>query len=64
MSKQTEALWTVDEVATYLRVPVATIYQWRTRGYGPAGCRVGRHLRFRAGDVLRWVDGLAEGRAA
>lgn len=60
----TQTLWTVDEVAAYLRVPVTTIYQWRTRGYGPVGRRVGRHLRYRAEDVARWVDGLAEGRAA
>ncbi|MGX7825629.1 helix-turn-helix transcriptional regulator [Actinokineospora sp. 24-640] len=54
----------MDEVAAYLRVPVTTVYQWRTRGYGPVGRRVGRHLRYRAEDVARWVDGLAEGRAA
>ncbi|MGW5050493.1 helix-turn-helix transcriptional regulator [Actinokineospora sp. NPDC004072] len=63
MSKQ-DVLWTVDEVAAYLRVPVATVYQWRNRGYGPVGRRVGRYLRYRAEDVVRWVDGLAERRAA
>jgi excisionase family DNA binding protein len=55
-----ERLWTVTEVSTYLGVPVGTLYQWRTRGQGPVGLRVGRHLRYRPVDVARWLD---EGRS-
>jgi excisionase family DNA binding protein len=52
-----------DEVAEFLGVPVKTLYQWRYKGVGPAGVRVGRHLRYRAVDVEAWVDGrAAEGR--
>lgn len=53
-------LWSVGDVAAYLGVPVGTIYQWRTKGYGPIGVRVGRFVRFRPGDVHAWVDSLAE----
>lgn len=51
-----ERLWTVYEVADLLGVPVGTLYQWRTRGYGPPGIRVGRYLRYRLGDLEAWVD--------
>jgi excisionase family DNA binding protein len=48
-------LWTIDEVADYLDVPKQTVYCWRTRGYGPAGFRVGKHLRWRASTVIAWT---------
>ena len=48
-------LW-VEEVATILGVPVKTLYQWRYKGVGPAGVRIGRHLRYRAADVEAWID--------
>ena len=51
-----DRLLTVEDLAEYLDVPVATIYAWRYRGEGPPGFRVGRHLRFRWIDVERWVD--------
>ncbi|HEX3592091.1 MAG TPA: helix-turn-helix domain-containing protein [Pseudonocardiaceae bacterium] len=51
-----ERLWTVDDVSTYLGVPKQTLYQWRTRGYGPRGCRVGKHVRYRRADVDAWLD--------
>jgi excisionase family DNA binding protein len=49
-------LWGPKDVAEYLGVPVQTIYQWRTRGYGPPGIRIGKHVRFRPADVEAWVD--------
>ncbi|MGH8936884.1 MAG: DNA-binding protein [Acidimicrobiia bacterium] len=30
-------------------MPAATLYQWRYRGEGPRGFRVGKHLRYRWG---------------
>ncbi|PPK64458.1 helix-turn-helix domain-containing protein [Actinokineospora auranticolor] len=49
-------LWGIPEVAAYLGVPEQTIYQWRTKGYGPRGRRVGKYVRFRPEDVVSWVD--------
>ena len=49
-------LLSVDEVAEVLGVPVKTLYQWRHKGVGPLGLRVGRHLRYRAADVSEWID--------
>jgi predicted DNA-binding transcriptional regulator AlpA len=46
----------VQDVSTYLGVPVMTLYHWRRSGYGPKGKRIGRHLRYRPEDVRAWVD--------
>ena len=51
---QAERLWTVDEVAAFLRVPKKTIYGWRTTGHGPRGFRVGKHLRWHPRTVFQW----------
>jgi len=45
-----------DDLAKREMVPVATVYQWRARGTGPPGFRVGRHVRFRLADVIAWEE--------
>ncbi|TDX04013.1 AlpA family transcriptional regulator [Kribbella sp. VKM Ac-2566] len=55
-----DPLWDIDQVATYLNVPKRTLYRWRTLGYGPPGKRVGRHLRYRASDVIAWFADLSD----
>ena len=55
-----EPVLTTSELAEYLGVHVQAIYDLRTDGRGPAGIRVGREIRFRTSDVLRWLDGLHE----
>lgn len=57
-----ERLWSVHEVAEYLRIPVQTLYKWRQAGNGPTGYRLGKHLRYEPADVRAWVRGLKEGR--
>lgn len=59
-----EKLLSVQEVATALGVPVATIYAWRHRSEGPPGFRVGKHVRYRSGDVERWLAAQADPRPA
>ena len=51
-------LWTAQDVADYLGVPVRTLYQWRCNGYGPKGRRVGKYLRYKAEDVIAWFESL------
>lgn len=53
-----DQLWGVKDVAAYLGVPVQTVYQWRTTGYGPTGVRVGRWVKYRPEDVRAWVASL------
>ncbi len=57
---QLDHLLTAQELALYLEVPVATVYAWRHRRRGPPGFKVGRHLRYRARDVERWILDLVE----
>jgi excisionase family DNA binding protein len=54
--ESSDRLLTVQDLAGYLDVPVATIYAWRYRRQGPPGFRVGRHLRFRWSDIERWIE--------
>lgn len=49
-------LWTVNDVAEFLRVPVQTLYSWRVQGIGPKARRVGKYLRYRPADVLAWFE--------
>lgn len=51
-----DRLLTVQELAEYLGVPVATLYQWRYRNDGPRGFRAGRHVRYRWSDVEAWIE--------
>lgn len=60
MAAATDDLLNPTALADYLQVPVATIYQWRHKGYGPRGVRVGRHVRFRRADVDRWLEDQAD----
>lgn len=50
-----DRLLSVEDLAAYLGVPLATIYAWRYRRQGPPGFRVGRHLRFREKDIEEWI---------
>lgn len=56
----TERMISPKELAALLQVPLQTIYQWRYRGGGPRGYRVGRHVRFRMSDVEAWLADRAE----
>lgn len=52
---QLRELWTIQQLAEYLRTPVGTLYQWRYKGVGPRAYRVGRHLRYDPAEVRRWL---------
>ena len=58
--KRLDELLSPQDLAGYLDVPVKTIYGWRHRGLGPAGFRVGRHLRYRRSDVEEWISAQLE----
>ena len=56
MEGEFEPLWTTRQVCAYLGISVKTLYDWRTRKYGPKGHRMGKHLRFRREDVESWLE--------
>lgn len=51
-----ERLMSVVELSEMLGIPVETLYGWRHRGEGPAGYRVGRHIRYRRTTVEAWLE--------
>lgn len=59
-----EPLLSVEAVAAFLGVPVATLYQWRHKNTGPRSIRVGRYIRYRREDVDRWLERQSGGAAA
>jgi excisionase family DNA binding protein len=59
-----EPLLSITELSELLGVSVDTIYNWRHRGGGPPGIRVGRHVKWRPAEVRHWLDSLAEAERA
>ncbi|MDR3202160.1 MAG: helix-turn-helix domain-containing protein [Bifidobacteriaceae bacterium] len=49
-----------SELASYLGVPLSTLYDWRLHGKGPVAHRFGKHLKFALGDVHAWVAAQRE----
>src|SRR6266496_3632412 len=54
-------LWGVRETARYLGIPASTLYQWRAKGYGPPGRRIGRYVKYLPEEVHNWVHDQPEG---
>lgn len=57
-----DRLLSPHELAAYLGLPVATLYQYRYRGEGPPGYKIGRHVRYRWSDVQVWLAKQADDR--
>ena len=55
-----DCLWTVREVARFLRVHEKTVYDWAIRGILPC-FRLGNRLRFSPTELTRWVSARKEG---
>jgi len=60
MTSTPSRLLTIEEVADLLQLPVNTLYQWRSRGDGPPGMRLGRHVRYSPEGVERWLSDQAK----
>lgn len=55
-----EPLWTVDDLAAFLSVPVKTLYEWRRNQRGPQAVRIGKYLRYQPGQVREWLAALGQ----
>jgi excisionase family DNA binding protein len=55
-----DCLWTVRDVAEFLKIHPKTIYEWAARGDLPC-FRIGNCLRFYPTDIARWVSARREG---
>lgn len=54
-----ERLWTLEETAAFLSIPVATLYKLNHKRTGPKFFRVGRGCRYDPRDVLDWLQSRA-----
>jgi hypothetical protein len=52
---QVHQVWTPEETAECLRVPLQTLYYWRRVRSGPPAHRVGKHLRYVPDEVMAWL---------
>lgn len=43
------------ELSELLGVPVGTLANWRSARTGPPFVKIGRHVRYRRGDVDEWI---------
>lgn len=50
------------EAARFLGLTLDQLYRLRERGDGPPAYRIGRHLRFRWGDLKAWQERQRDGR--
>jgi len=48
-------LWTINDVATYLQIPVNTLYSWRSQKKGPPSAKVGKYVRYDPDAVQTWL---------
>ena len=53
--EERDRLLTAEDLASFLDIPIKTLYSWRYRGEGPVGFRVGKHIRYRWTDIERWI---------
>jgi len=58
-----EKLMSLTDVSVMLGIPIHTLYRWRHTGDGPAGYRVGRHIRYRREAVDAWLEQRADKRS-
>lgn len=50
-----DEMLSLQEAATFLRVPDGTLRYWRHFGSGPRSFKVGRHVRYWRTDLILWL---------
>ena len=51
-----DALLMEAHAARFLSMSDRTLQAWRVRGIGPSYIRVGRSIRYRMSDLLKWIE--------
>ncbi|HEY2757792.1 MAG TPA: helix-turn-helix domain-containing protein [Pseudolabrys sp.] len=51
-----DELVTEVEIADFLKLSTRTLQSWRINNDGPPFVRVGRAIRYRLRDVIRWIE--------
>ena len=55
MGKEPDSIMTIEEVATYLKIPKSSVYILAQEGKIPCQ-KVGRHWRFKRDIIDRWME--------
>jgi excisionase family DNA binding protein len=55
MDKISSDVLTIEELATYLKIPKSTLYKLVREGKIPSQ-KIGRHWRFRKGAIDHWLE--------
>lgn len=55
-----DALYTPEDLAEIMGVPVSTVKYWRLNGKGPRAIRVARSYRYQKADIEAWLKQEAE----
>jgi hypothetical protein len=59
-----DRMWTMEDAAEFLRMPVNTLRDKVYRGLGPPWYKPGRHRIFKPAEVMAWAESHADGSAA
>jgi excisionase family DNA binding protein len=55
MEKLTSDVFTIEELAAYLKIPKSTLYKLTREGRIPSK-KIGRHWRFQKQSIDRWLE--------
>ena len=55
MQTESDSVLTIEELATYLKIPKSTLYKLVREGKIPSQ-KIGRHWRFRKGAIDLWLE--------
>ncbi len=54
----------LEQIADELGLPLRTLYARRSRGDGPRGYRIGKHVRVKRSDLETWLEQQADPKPA
>ncbi|MDQ3326022.1 MAG: helix-turn-helix domain-containing protein [Actinomycetota bacterium] len=57
---RTDEWLSLEQIADELGIPLRTLYAQRSKGIGPHGYRIGKHVRVRRSDLDAWLDRQAD----
>lgn len=54
-----EPLWSTQDLADFCGVPLSTVFRWNHEGTGPTRISLGKRVKYRPADVVRWIESRA-----
>lgn len=55
---------TIEDLAEREGVSIETVYYWHKRAVGPPRMKIGRYVRYRVADVVKWEESRLVGKSA